>query len=235
MKEESAMNQKSGKVLFIVLAVSAAVTVSGCRGPAGTASGASSALVGSSAAKMPQSSSVSSLQGDSITSADPFTLAGGSHIKLGKTVTTKQFTLSVPESWSVSPEGDASSSAGQYVLFDKKSDEVYGGGVMKQEWKAQKGEKKIGLPAFLQWMLPNHTSISQTERLPGFSMDAYLLKVEQEVPAASQTYGTHWTYLVFVDSKNSDDSKVTAYQLFFNADFASEADAVKVAQSFQLT
>lgn len=235
MKEKSAMKPKSGKMLFAVLAVSAAVTVSGCRGPAGAVSGASAASGGSSAAEVSQSSSASSLQGDSLPSADPFTLAGGSHIKLGKTVTAKQFTLSVPESWSVSPEGDASSSAGQYVLFDKKSDEVYGGGVMKQEWKAQKGEKKIGLPAFLQWTLPNHTSISQTERLPGFSMDAYLMKVEQEAPAASQTYGTHWTYLVFVDSKNSDDTKVTAYQLFFNADFASEADAVKVAQSFKLT
>ncbi len=70
--------------------------------------------------------------------------------------------------------------------------------------------------------------------MPGFPMDAYLMKVEQEAPAAFQMYGTHWTYIVFVDSQNSDGSKATAYKLFFNADFASEADAVKVAQSFKL-
>lgn len=228
------MKPKSGKILFAILAVSAAVAVSGCSGLAGTVSVASLSSVGSSVAEVYQQPPGSSFQVDSWPSADPFALAGGSHIKLGKTVTTKQFTLSVPENWSVSQEGSTSSSAAQYVLFDKKSDEVYGGGVMRQEWKAYRGEKKIDLPALLQWMLPNHTFISQTERLPGFSMDAYLMRVEQEAPAASQTYGTHWTYIIFVDSLNSDASKVTAYKLFFNADFASEADAVKVAQSFKL-
>lgn len=208
-------------VAAVVVLTAAALT--GCSDTKGAASNASAV-----------SSAVS--QSDSWPSVDPSVLASESHITLEKTVTTEQFTLSVPQGWSVSQEGDDSSSTAQYVLFDKKSDKVYGGGVMKQEWKAQKGEKKIELPALLQWTLPNHTSISETERLPGFSMDAYLLKVEQEVPAAdSQWNGTHWTYIVFVDSENSDASKFTAYELLFNADFASEADTVKVAQSFKLT
>lgn len=217
------MKPQRARLFVAAVVVLTAAALTGCSGTKGAVSSASAV-----------SPAVS--QSDSWPSVDPSVLASESHITLGKTVTTKQFTLLVPQEWSVSQEGNASSSTAQYVLFDKKSDDVYGGGVMKQEWKTQQGEKKIELPALLQWMLPNHTSISQTERLPGFSMDAYLLKVEQEAPAAdSQWNGTHWTYLVFVDSQNSDASEATAYELFFNADFASEADAVKVAQSFKLT
>jgi hypothetical protein len=167
---------------------------------------------------------------------DQSTLASSSKLILNQTVTTNLYTISVPESWDVKNLGNTENSPLVPMLyFNMKSDTVYGGGIYLQESDAVAGQTIPNMDDLLQGMLPNHTVITDKERLTGLFTDAYLLKVDQSLPAASgDTTVTHWTYIILVDKNQTTTTKLVGYELFFSSDLASEADAVKVADSFRL-
>jgi hypothetical protein len=180
-------------------------------------------------------SSSPSYQGNNYPVIDQSTLSSSSTIVLKKALKTNLFAISVPESWTAANEGNSISPMNQYILFNKISDDIYGGGVMRQEWNALPGESNPKLSMFLMWLLPNNASAAETVQLTGFFTDTYLMKVDKDMPATSgKTNVSHWTYIIFIDKNNSTPTKFVAYELFFNNDLASEADAVKIAESFKL-
>jgi hypothetical protein len=229
------MNSKSKKVFLTLFVVLILVILEGCSSSPNKNINVS-VPVKDENSQITSSSSSSSTRGNKYPVIDQSTLASSSTIVLKKPLETKLFALSVPESWTVTNEGDATSPMNQYILFNKKSDDIYGGGVMRQEWNALPSESNPDLQTFLREMLPNHASATETDQLTGFFTDTYLMKVDESMPAASgQTNVTHWTYIIFIDKNNSITTKRVAYELFFNTDLASEADAVKIAESFKLT
>jgi hypothetical protein len=124
------------------------------------------------------------------------------------------------------------------LYFNRKSETisetVFGGSILYQESLGGGVEPTKIMDEMLQGMLPN-PDITDTKRLTGLFTDAFLLKVDQTQPAASRdTTVTHWTYVILVDKKKTTATNLVGYELFFKSDFASEADAVKVAESFRL-
>jgi hypothetical protein len=111
----------------------------------------------------------------------------------------------------------------------------YSGGVYVQKFNAHEGEKMPSLDALLQWMMPNHSEITNKKEIYGFFTDTYFLNLERSKLAASgDTTTTNWSYIIFIDKNKSTDTKFVAYELFFNNNFVPEADAIKIAGTFKL-